>query len=50
VSVVRTADDQLRALWGDGFTVEDVRPRVASTGSTFGEDGLWALLATWVPG
>lgn len=44
------SDDQLRALWGDGFTVEVLRPMTASTGSTFGEDVLTVLLATREPG
>lgn len=44
------SDEQLRALWGDGFTIDVLRPMAASTGSTFGEDFLSVLLATRDPG
>ncbi len=44
------SDEQLLALWGEGFTVEVLRPMVASTDWTFGEDFLSVLLATRDPG
>ncbi|QJY48579.1 class I SAM-dependent methyltransferase [Pseudonocardia broussonetiae] len=42
------SEDQLRALWSDGFVVDELRPLRAGVPGRFGEEFLNALLATRV--
>lgn len=42
------SEDRLRALWSDGFVVDELRPLRAGVPGRFGEEFLTALLATRV--